>query len=183
MKILTALFATALAVAMPSVASAASSDTGELYGKVGGWEVTRNVRGDATTRCDLFAGTRDHHLYIAFAPVKDVLVFGFSIKDGANFKDGANVGLKIAFVSGTKMNEDFLEYEAEAEKTIEAYGAGRRFMAVMPSTELFLDSLVRAELLGIYTNPGSRMLAAIDLAGSGKAIEMLRQCAYSLPAN
>ena len=183
MKILAALLAFGAFAFSPTLASAAVDTSGEYYGQAGKWQVSKVINNDATSRCDLALEGPEHDLLIAFAPIGDVIIFGFSITEGANFKAGTKGQLKIAFISGTKMNEDFLEFEAVAEASKTLGGAARSFYGKMPTTETFLDSLSRSEMIGIYTANSSRLIAAIDLAGSSKAIDLLRRCAYSIPAN
>lgn len=182
MRIFAALLAFGAFALSPTLANAASNNPGVKYGEAGYWEVFKNLRNDASSRCDLYVGTRDHDVFMAFAPIGDILIFGFSIKDGANFKAGTRGDLRATFVADSKV-EDVIAFEASAEVNDDAGGNGRTFYGKMPAAEKFLDTFSRSEAMGIYTANSSRLIAAIDLAGSSKAIELLRRCAYSIPAN
>ncbi|OZA16847.1 MAG: hypothetical protein B7X90_16990 [Novosphingobium sp. 17-62-19] len=182
MKILAALLAFGAFAFSPTLANAAANNPGVKYGEAGYWEVFKNLRNDASSRCDIYVGTRDHDVFMAFAPIGDILIFGFSIKDGANFKAGTRGDLRATFVADSKV-EDVIEFEASAEVNDDAGGNGRTFYGKIPAAEKFLDTFSRSEVMGIFTQGSSRRLALINLDGSGEAIELLRRCAYSIPAN
>lgn len=179
MRKITTLITTVLMSVQGVPAYAIGEEGSEFYGSSDGWDVYKTVVPGTRNRCELVALTHRHSLLVAFDPIRDALLLGFTIEDGSNFPVGKDVELKIGL--GNKVGPDHPMIPVDASTSngtdVESH---RTFYARLPDAEPFLRDFSSAEFIAVFTDPGLRTLLAIDLKGSAKAVALLRKCAYSL---
>ncbi|HQS95678.1 MAG TPA: hypothetical protein PK823_04200 [Novosphingobium sp.] len=84
MRKITALITTVLMSVQGVPAYAIGEEGSEFYGSSDGWDVYKTVVPGTRNRCELVALTHRHSLLVAFDPIRDALLLGFTIEDGSN---------------------------------------------------------------------------------------------------